>query len=91
MARAVDIQANLVTGPANGTLSFNPDGSFVYTPNANFYGTDSFTYVATNGTYNSSPATVTLNVLPQPCPGLPPELETCCPTRSPKIGGLSML
>src|SRR5262249_34403891 len=30
----------LVSGPANGTLSLNGDGSFTYTPNANFAGVD---------------------------------------------------
>ena len=33
--------AVLLAGPANGTLTLNPDGSFVYTPNAGFRGTDS--------------------------------------------------
>ena len=32
--------------PANGTLTLNPDGSFNYAPNANFSGSDSFTYAA---------------------------------------------
>jgi hypothetical protein len=35
-----------VSGPANGTLSLNSDGSFSYTPNPNFFGTDSFRYQA---------------------------------------------
>ena len=33
--------------PANGTLTLDPDGSFTYSPNANFNGPDSFTYHAT--------------------------------------------
>ena len=41
--------ANLVTGPLNGALQLNRDGSFTYTPNNGFYGTDGFTYVANNG------------------------------------------
>jgi hypothetical protein len=49
-------------GPANGTLSFNPDGSFTYTPKAGFHGADSFTYVANDGFADSLPTTVTLNV-----------------------------
>ncbi|KAA9150784.1 esterase-like activity of phytase family protein [Amycolatopsis acidicola] len=32
------------TAPAHGTLKINPDGSFSYTPEAGFTGTDSFTY-----------------------------------------------
>jgi PAS domain S-box-containing protein len=52
----------LVNGPDDGTLTLNPNGSFVYEPNANFNGTDSFTYRATDGTVNSNVATVMINV-----------------------------
>ena len=44
------LTATLVSGPANGTLTLNADGSFVYTPNANFNGTDTFTYSVSDGT-----------------------------------------
>jgi len=40
------LNAVLTAGPVNGALTFNADGSFVYTPNANFSGIDSFSYVA---------------------------------------------
>ena len=33
-----------LTDPANGTLTLNPDGTFVYVPDPNFNGVDSFTY-----------------------------------------------
>ncbi len=33
-----------VSGPTNGTLTINPDGTFTYTPNAGFSGTDTFVY-----------------------------------------------
>ncbi|MEQ1592682.1 MAG: Ig-like domain-containing protein [Thiobacillaceae bacterium] len=56
--------ATLVSGPANGSLTLGLDGSFTYTPNANFNGTDSFTYVANDGTLDSNVATVTLTVSP---------------------------
>lgn len=56
------LTAVLVTGPANGTLTLNADGSFTYTPGANFAGTDSFTYSANDGTSNSNAATVTITV-----------------------------
>lgn len=56
------ITAVLVSGPTNGTLTLNADGSFTYTPNAGFRGQDSFTYNAFDGTNNSvRPATVTLS------------------------------
>jgi hypothetical protein len=40
----------LVTGPAHGTLTLNANGSFTYTPDANYNGADSFTYKANDGT-----------------------------------------
>lgn len=55
------LTASLVSGPAHGQLTLNPDGSFVYAPSSSFYGTDSFIYQASNGTY-SAQAQVTLNV-----------------------------
>jgi len=48
--------------PAKGTLTFNADGSFTYTPNANFFGTDTFTYKASDGTNESGVATVTITI-----------------------------
>lgn len=55
------ISAVLVSGPSNGTLTLNADGSFTYTPNAGFQGKDSFTYNASDGVNDSfRPATVTL-------------------------------
>ena len=54
------------TLPANGTLKnnkVNPDGSFEYTPRANFFGTDTFTYIATDGFSDSVSARVTITVL----------------------------
>ncbi|MCV7043841.1 tandem-95 repeat protein, partial [Mycobacterium frederiksbergense] len=52
------LTATLVTGPANGTLTLNADGSFTYTPDADYNGADSFTYTASDSTATSSIATV---------------------------------
>ena len=60
------LSATLVTTPGNGSLTLNADGSFSYTPNAGFYGTDSFTYTATDGHATSAPATVTITVYSVP-------------------------
>ncbi len=56
--------AILVSGPSSGTLAFNSNGSFTYTPTANFNGTDSFTYRVSDGVLQSAPATVTITVNP---------------------------
>ncbi|MCA9200274.1 MAG: tandem-95 repeat protein, partial [Planctomycetales bacterium] len=56
------ITAILDQAPANGSVTLNADGSFTYTPNALFSGTDFFTYVADDGTSSSEPATVTIDV-----------------------------
>ena len=56
------ITAALVTSTTNGTVVLNLNGSFTYTPNGNFNGTDAFTYVANDGTVNSSTVTVTITV-----------------------------
>jgi uncharacterized repeat protein (TIGR01451 family) len=57
------LSAVLIQGPSHGTLIFNADGSFTYTPAANFVGTDTFTYEAkgSNGGL-SSPTLVTIQV-----------------------------
>ena len=51
-----------VVAPAHGTLVLNADGSYVYTPQAYFNGTDSFTYRVVDADGASSTATVTLTV-----------------------------
>lgn len=60
--------AVLVTGPTFGVLTLSEDGSYTYTPNAGFAGTDSFTYQASNGTVQSGPATVIITVEAPPPP-----------------------
>jgi hypothetical protein len=56
------LTAALGTGPAHGIVTLNPNGSFAYTPNADYSGSDSFTYRATDGQATSTPATVTITV-----------------------------
>ena len=58
--------AERVTSVSNGTLEFNPDGSFTYVPNAGYYGTDSFTYMVSAAGQFSNVATVTINVYTKP-------------------------
>ena len=55
--------AVLDTTVANGSLSLNSNGSFTYTPDPNFNGTDWFTYQADDGQDLSAVVTVTLTIL----------------------------
>ncbi len=52
--------------PANGTVVLNADGTITYTPNPGFFGTDTFTYVVSDGNGGTSLATVTIDVLNVP-------------------------
>ena len=51
----------VLSGPAHGTLS-GSGANRTYTPAAGYLGADSFSYVANDGTLNSAPASVSLNV-----------------------------
>jgi VCBS repeat-containing protein len=59
---SANLTALLVTNAAHGTVSLNSNGSFSYTPQAGFSGTDSFTYKANDGGADSNTATVTITV-----------------------------
>ncbi|MGL1316205.1 tandem-95 repeat protein, partial [Vibrio parahaemolyticus] len=60
--KVVSLDAN--NGPANGSVSVNPDGSVTYTPNDNYHGIDSFTYIVTSGGVSES-TTVYVDVTPE--------------------------
>lgn len=60
------LTAQLVGAPSHGSLTLNPNGSFVYAPVANYTGSDSFTYLAREGTGSSNVATVTITVTAVP-------------------------
>ncbi len=56
--------AQLVSGPSHGQLVWAGDGSFVYTPDPDFFGDDSFTYRASDGQAESQPVVVAITVHP---------------------------
>jgi hypothetical protein len=59
------LTASQVSGPAHAqSFTLSSDGSFSYTPAADFNGSDSFTYQANDGSANSNTATVTITVNP---------------------------
>lgn len=54
------LTAVLISQAGNGNVSLQSDGSFVYTPDADFAGTDSFSYAANDGSGNSNTVVVSL-------------------------------
>ena len=63
-AEGSPLTVSLVAGPAHGSLTLNADGTFSYTPDGGYSGTDSFTYRADDGSASSSVATATITVNP---------------------------
>ena len=57
------LTAVLVARPFHGRLTFRADGSFTYTSNSTFHGSDTFTYKASDGLKKSTIATVTITGL----------------------------
>jgi len=62
------LTALLVSGPAHGSLALDENGSFVYTPEENFYGTDGFQYQACDpsGACRTASVTITVNGVNDP-------------------------
>ena len=50
--------------PANGTVIINPDGSYLYTPDRNYSGSDSFSFEVTDESGATSTANVRIDVAP---------------------------
>jgi hypothetical protein len=63
-----NLTAQQTAAPSNGQLTLNANGSFTFTPNPGFSGTDSFQYEGCTGTVCSSPAVVTITVAPVATP-----------------------
>lgn len=58
------LTAEVVSDPAHGEVAMSASGEITYTPEPDFWGSDTFTYRAYNGTVYSAPATVTVTVTP---------------------------
>ena len=61
-AAQAGVQPVLVATALHGNVVLNADGTFNYTPEANYFGPDSFTYLLRNGTQDSNVATVNITV-----------------------------
>ena len=66
---ATDIDGNtlaysIVSGPSHGTLGTLSGNAVTYTPDANYNGSDSFTWKANDGSLDSNTATVSITVNP---------------------------
>ena len=69
----------------NGNLQFNTlTGAYTFTPNANFFGTVSFTYSASDGYCSTDVITETINVI---AVAEPPVFTSSCPDTSSLVGG----
>ncbi len=62
--------AALASGPAYGTLTPNPDGTFTYTPKLGYAGPDGFTYYATDGQTGAEFTQTTVSITVNPIKGL---------------------
>ncbi|MDO8964176.1 MAG: Ig-like domain-containing protein [Coriobacteriia bacterium] len=56
------LTASLVSGPSHGTLTLSNNGYFDYRPTLGWWGTDTFTYMVSDGVLSSGPVTVTITV-----------------------------
>jgi VCBS repeat-containing protein/predicted outer membrane repeat protein len=57
------LTAVLDEAPAHGELTLNANGSFVYIPDEDYAGTDTFTYHANDGELDSNTVTVTITIM----------------------------
>lgn len=63
-ADALSVNTTPVTGPASGNVTLNSDGTFTYTPNSGFTGTDSFVYQVSDSKGGFATATAEIKVSP---------------------------
>jgi len=63
-AAVLQLGSHVVDQPAHGAVSVNADGTFSYTPTADYFGTDTFTYRLSDGPLESNLATVSITLTP---------------------------
>ena len=75
------LTAGAPSDPPHGSVTLDPSGALVYTPDPGFSGTDTFTYTVTDSAGQTAGATVTIHVTPpvQPSVATPPSLQVVVP------------
>lgn len=74
------------TAPAHGSVTVNADGTYTYTPDANYHGSDSFTVTVSDG--NGGSATVTVFITVNPVNNAPVAVnDTITATKDTKLSG----
>jgi hypothetical protein len=87
------VLADTVT-TAGGVVSVGANGDFAYTPPSGYTGTDTFTYIISDGTDATDLATATITVLPDPAgvetdlAALPKEFALLAPRPNPSQGAV---
>lgn len=81
------LTATVNTGPSSGSVTLNGNGSFIYTPDANFNGSDSFTYNASDG--NGGTATGTVNLTVNPVNDAPGAFDLLGPANGTEVATLN--
>ena len=74
-----------VTTPANGTARINTDDSITYTPKTGYTGSDSFSYLVSDGFEQTATATVAMTVQNRPPVAAP---DNAPPSRRPRSGSI---
>jgi len=59
---------SVVNGPTNGVLDDTAPPDLVYTPNPGYVGTDSFTFKANDGVFDSAPGTISITIVASNAP-----------------------
>jgi hypothetical protein len=86
-ASALPLTFAVVDPPLGGELAGEPP-ALTYTPAADFSGTDSFTFVASNGVSTSRPAQVVIEIAASPADTSPPKALSSWPTDGEEVTGL---
>ena len=66
---SLSLTVSQVSGTSDGSITVNSNGSFTYTPNSGWFGTDTFVVTVSDGSVTSAPITETIEVEQTLLPG----------------------